>query len=203
MRPPLHVIAWPGPGRLATMAHPRGGERLAAEMAGLSAAGVDVVVSALTPGEERRLGLTGAAAAAAAAGIQHLACPIPDRGVPGDAVALGVRLAAHVRAGRFVVAQCFAGVGRSTLLAGVTLVMLGVRPERALHLVAEARGLPVPGTEAQRIWLYDFARAHGGFTGGNPVGHGVSAAPHGPPSRLALPACTHRSSSSTASTRWM
>ena len=79
-----------------------------------------------------------------------------------DVVALGVRLAAHVRAGRFVVTQCFAGIGRSTLLACATLVMLGVGPEKALAMVSEARGLPVPDTEAQRHWLYEFAATHGG-----------------------------------------
>ena len=163
MGPTLHVIAWHGPGRLATMAHPRGGARLADEMAGLAAAGVDVVVSALTPAEAERLGLGDAAAAAAAAGIQYVSFPIPDRGVPDDVVALGVRLAAHVRAGRYVVTHCFAGIGRATVLACVTLVMLGVGPERALRMVTEARGLPVPDTEAQRAWVYDFAIAHGGF----------------------------------------
>ena len=29
-------------------------------------------------------------------------------------------------------------------------------------MVAEARGLPVPDTEAQRDWLYEFAATHGG-----------------------------------------
>ncbi|RSM48532.1 tyrosine protein phosphatase [Actinoplanes sp. ATCC 53533] len=169
MRPTLHVIAWPGPGRLATMAHPRGGDWLADEMTGLAAAGVDVFVSALTWEEDRRLGLTEVAAAASAAGIEFLSFPIADRGIPRagdmtdiDVVTLGVRLAAHVRAGRFVVTQCFAGIGRSTLLACATLVMLGVCPEPALELVAQARGLPVPDTEAQRDWLYAFALNHGG-----------------------------------------
>jgi len=169
MGPALHVVAWPGPGRLATMAHPRGGDWLADEMAWLAGAGVDVFVSALTWEEDRRLGLTGVASAAAAAGIEFLSFPIADRGIPRarditdtDVVALGVRLAAHVRAGRFVVTQCFAGIGRSTLLACATLVMLGVGPERALELVEEARGLPVPDTEAQRDWLYEFALNHGG-----------------------------------------
>lgn len=170
MRPALHVIAWPGPGRLATMAHPRGGPWLADEMAGLARAGVDVFVSALTWEEDRRLGLTTVAAAAAHVGIEFLSFPIADRGVPQpqdiadrtDILALGIRLAAHVRSGRFVVTQCFAGIGRSTLLAGATLVMLGVGPERALEMVAEARGLPVPDTEAQRHWLYEFAATHGG-----------------------------------------
>jgi protein-tyrosine phosphatase len=174
MRPALHVIAGPGPGRLATMAHPRGGPRLAEEMAGLARAGVDVFVSALTWEEDRRLGLTEAAAAAAEAGVEFISFPIADRGVPRpqdiadrlasddtDVVALGVRLAAHVRAGRFVVTQCFAGIGRSTLLACATLVMLGTGPERALAMVSEARGLPVPDTEAQRHWLYEFAATHG------------------------------------------
>jgi protein-tyrosine phosphatase len=151
------------------MAHPRGGAWLAGEMAGLAAAGVDVFVSALTWEEDRRLGLTEVAAAAAAAGVHFVSFPIADRGVPqprdiagdSDMVALGVRLAAHVRAGRFVVTQCFAGIGRSTLLACTTLVMLGVGAEQALRLVTEARGLPVPDTEAQRHWLYEFAATHG------------------------------------------
>jgi hypothetical protein len=162
MRTALHVIAWPGPGRLATMAHPRGGDWLADEMAGLAAAGVDVLVSALTWDEDNRLGLTGASAAARAAGIEFVSFPISDRGIPHDVVALGIRLAAHVRAGRFVVTHCFAGIGRATLLACATLVMLGVGPERALDLVADARGLPVPDTLAQRDWLYQFALNHGG-----------------------------------------
>jgi hypothetical protein len=83
------------------------------------------------------------------------------RDIAGDSevVELGVRLAAHVRAGRFVVTQCFAGIGRSTLLAAVTLVMLGAGAEQALRMVSEARGLPVPDTEAQRHWFYEFASA--------------------------------------------
>lgn len=163
MSPPLHVVDWRGPGRLATMAHPRGGDRLAGEMAALAEAGVDVLVSALTGDEEQRLGLTGVAEAAAGCGIEHVSFPIADRGLPSDDVlALGVRLAAHVRAGRFVVTHCFAGIGRSTLLAGVTLVMLGLGPRHALEMIAEARGRPVPDTETQRHWLYEFAAVHGG-----------------------------------------
>jgi hypothetical protein len=170
MKPALHVIAWPGPGRLATMAHPRGGPWLADEMSNLAGAGVDVFVSALTWEEDRRLGLTEVATAAQAAGIDFVSFPIADRGVPraqdiaddSDVVALGIRLAAHVRAGRFVVTQCFAGIGRSTLLACATLVMLGVGPQPALDMVAAARGLPVPDNEAQRDWLYGFAATHGG-----------------------------------------
>jgi protein-tyrosine phosphatase len=147
------------------MGHPRGGYWLADEMAGLARAGVDVLVSALTADESRRLGLAEAAAAAAAAGIEFLPFPIDDRMVPtvvDDAVVIGVRLAAHMRAGRFVVTQCFAGIGRSTLIAGVTLAILGVGADDALRLIGDARGLPVPNTEVQRDWLRTFATEHGG-----------------------------------------
>ncbi len=161
MKAGLYVITTPGPGRLATMAHPRGGDRLADEMAALARAGVDVLVSALTPDEQDRLALAGTADAAAAAGVEFVAFPIPDRGVPDPAAAidLGVRLAAQLRAGRFVVTHCFAGIGRSTLLAAVALLILGATTDQALALVETARGLPVPDTPQQRAWLYDLAAA--------------------------------------------
>lgn len=159
MNPALHVIAWPGPGRLATMAHPRGGCCLAAEMSALATAQVDVLVSALTGDEQRKLAAEGAAAAAAGAGVEYVSFPIPDRGVPDPEAMLdlSIRLAAHVRAGRFVVAQCFAGIGRSTVLAGATLIVLGVAVDDAIALMSTARGLPVPDTEVQYRWLRAFA----------------------------------------------
>jgi protein-tyrosine phosphatase len=167
MRPALYVISAPGPGRLATMASPRGGDWLADELATLARAEVDVLVSALTPDERERLALTSVAGAAATAGVEFVAFPIPDRGVPDERalVSLAIRLAAHVRAGRFVAVHCFAGIGRSSLIAGATLVMLGVAAPEAFGRVAAARGLPVPDTEAQRQWLYTFADRHGGAPG--------------------------------------
>ena len=64
MQPQLFTIERNGPGRLATMARPRGGEWLGEEMAGLAAAGVTVLVSLLTDTEMTSLGLTGEDAAA-------------------------------------------------------------------------------------------------------------------------------------------
>jgi protein-tyrosine phosphatase len=164
MRPTLHVVKWHGPGRLATMAHPRGGDWLEDEMSALVEADVDVLVSALTPEEYDRLALTREREAARAAGLDFVSFPIPDRGVPGPGPApaeLAVRLAAHVRAGRFVVTHCFAGIGRATLLAGATLVTLGAGPAEALRLISAARGLRVPDNDTQQAWLYDFAAAFG------------------------------------------
>jgi hypothetical protein len=162
MNPALHVVAWRGPGRLAMMGHPRAGCSVTDEMNALARIGVDVLVSALTDEERRKLGVQDAAAvavAAAGAGVEYVSFPIPDRGVPDPEamLQLSIRLAAHVRAGRFVVTQCFAAIGRSAVLAGTTLVVLGVGVTEAIELMSAARGLPVPDTALQHRWLAEFA----------------------------------------------
>lgn len=159
---PLYEIAWAGPGRLATMAHPPGGDRLPAAMAALTGAGVHVLVSALCPDEAATLKLTGAPAAAAAAGMELVSFPIRDRTVPEPETlpavrTLADRLAGDVRAGRFVATHCWAGIGRSSMLAGATLVRLGEAPAQAWRLIRAARGLPVPDSARQEAWLYQFA----------------------------------------------
>jgi hypothetical protein len=58
MKPTLFTISRHGPGRLATMARPRGGEWLTDELGSLRRAGVDVLVCALTGPEMLELGLT-------------------------------------------------------------------------------------------------------------------------------------------------
>lgn len=154
----LHEIAWPGPGRLATMRHPPGGPELPAAMARLAEAGVQLLVSALDGDEIKELGLARQPGAAAAAGLELVRFPIADRGVPGAGVGrLADRLAAEVRADRFVVTHCWAGIGRSSLLAGATLVRLGVPAAEAWQLIRTARGLPVPDSRDQEAWLYAFA----------------------------------------------
>jgi protein-tyrosine phosphatase len=156
----LNVIAGLGPGQLATIAHPRADAWPAEQLTALAVAGVNVLVSALTSAEHHRLGFGGTAAAAASVGVEFVPFPVGDGGVPlqeaAKVVGLAGRLAANVRSGRFVVTQCFGGVGRSTLLACTTLVLLGVAPGEALHRVGGGPEMPIT-----RDWLHDFALAHG------------------------------------------
>ena len=156
----LHVIAGPGPGQLATIAHPRGDAWPEEYLHALARSGVHVLVSALTSAEQHRLGFGSTAATAAALGVDFVAFPIADGGIPREEAAkvigLAGRLAAHVRDGRFVVTQCFGGIGRSTLLACTTLVLLGIPPGEALRRVAGGFEMPVT-----RDWLHDFAAHHG------------------------------------------
>ena len=49
--------------------------------------------------------------------------------------------------------DCFAGIGRSTLVAAALLVRAGLALPEALALISESRGITVPDTSAQHRWL--------------------------------------------------
>lgn len=137
------------------MPRPAGGPLLAEGMSRLRGLGVDIVVSALTAPERDRLGLHGQELAVSAAGMRFVSFPIPDFGVPDFAAyqRLTGELADEVAGGRFVLAHCFGGVGRATVIAAGVLIRLGATAADAIAGVAAARGLPVPETEPQRAIL--------------------------------------------------
>jgi protein-tyrosine phosphatase len=124
---------------------------------------VDVVVSLLTDAEIGEFGLAEEAAACAAAGLEFVAVPVPDRGVPSSHEAFGevvVRLSDLIAAGRKVGIHCRAGIGRSAMLAAGLLIALGLSPNDAFERVRAARGLPVPDTPEQKAWVEQFAQTY-------------------------------------------
>jgi protein-tyrosine phosphatase len=149
------TIAGPGPGTLSTMARPRGGDWLADEMDAIRAAGVSLVVSMLMPSEERDLGLTEEAVAAKAAGLEFIALPTPDYGLPHAAAfrALVSQLVDALERGSHVVVHCHMGIGRSSMLAAAVLMARGVGVQDAWSAISKARGLEVPDTPQQRRWV--------------------------------------------------
>jgi protein-tyrosine phosphatase len=155
MRPELYWVPTSLAGRLAILPRPRGDDWLEDEVRGWRRAGIDVVVSLLTPDEATEFGLTGEAEAALAVGIEFLGLPTPDRGVPDRTTfeALVGRLVADVENGRTVAVHCRQGIGRSGLVAAGVLIAAGLDPEAALRRVSEARDRPVPETAEQRDWL--------------------------------------------------
>ncbi|MEU8924323.1 tyrosine protein phosphatase [Kitasatospora sp. NPDC048545] len=155
--PALFTVDLPGPGRLSTMARPRGNDWLEDEMAALRNCGVDVLVCALTRPELDELGLTDEPRIAAAAGLRFVAIPIPDRTVPDRTAILPTLhgLAERLRDGAHVVTHCRAGTGRSSLLAAALLILNGVDPDTAWDRIERARGLAVPDTAEQREWTVD------------------------------------------------
>jgi protein-tyrosine phosphatase len=137
------------------MAHPAGGAFLASKLRGLRQLGVDVLVSAQTDSEREECDLVDEEGVAAAAGLQFICLPIEDRTVPivSEAVSVIRPLHAMYRAGAHVAFHCWAGIGRSSLLAALLLGMDGVAPGEAWRLISAARGFPVPDTREQQEWL--------------------------------------------------
>ncbi|MFJ9848862.1 tyrosine protein phosphatase [Streptomyces sp. NPDC101150] len=159
--PVLFTVTGPeAPGRLSTMARPRGHGHLAADMAALRRAGTDILVCALTEAERAALGLADEPRLAEAAGLRFVPLPIPDMTVPAIPVVLPVLrgLAADLRAGARLVAHCRCAIGRSSLIAASLLILGGSAPESAWARVERARGRRVPDTEEQRGWAVDLFR---------------------------------------------
>jgi len=156
VRTEIYWIETRGPGRLAVMPHPQGGDGLDEEVRALKNDGVDILVSLLTPKEEVYLGLQAEGPAAQRHGIRYYSHPIWDRGVPGEpgaTWALARELAVLHAEGRTIAAHCRMGIGRSPLILASILVHRGMRPEEAWTAIGRARGCSVPDTWEQREWL--------------------------------------------------
>jgi protein-tyrosine phosphatase len=146
-------------GRLATAAAPRG-ETLPREVDELVREGVGVVVSALEPIEVDHLGLDDERRLLEAAGVRFVHFPVPDFAVPADLATahdLLEELAAELLAHNRVVVHCRGGIGRCSTLAASLLTRLGAEPEEAMDTISEARGVRVPETSAQRMWVHSQA----------------------------------------------
>lgn len=160
MRTELYCIPGDGPGRLAIMPRPRGGDWLEDEVANWTRTGVNAVVSLLTPDEIKDLDLEEEERLCRVNGIDFISYPIPDCGLPSSREAfvdlisqLGNRLAA----GESVAVHCRQGIGRAALVAVCLLVASGINTEDAVRRVGTARGIAVPETAEQRHYVVEFA----------------------------------------------
>lgn len=146
--------------RVAIVLRPRGGVRLEDDLHALRREGVDILISLLTTEEQEELGLSDEAGACARAGIQYFSFAIPDRQVPhsvGELQQVVKGLRQMLRSGKSVGAHCRAGIGRSSLLIAAILCSEGISAEDAFARISEARGLQVPDTLEQMIWMENFA----------------------------------------------
>jgi protein-tyrosine phosphatase len=153
-------IAGPGPGRLAILPRPRGGDWLVDEVRAWRLAGIDLVVSTLTSDEVAELDLAEEAELCQANGVEWTAFPVEDRMLPSsstEAAELARGLEEKLAKGKNVAIHCRQGVGRSALIAACVLVAAGVEAEVAWEKVKAARGCPVPDTADQRAWVVRLA----------------------------------------------
>jgi protein-tyrosine phosphatase len=161
----LHWVNGPWPGKFAVASRPRGGDWLEEEIAAWRQAGVDVVVSLLTPEEEQDLNLKNEPGQVGRHGMKFMSLPIPDRQVPPSQSAVVDTLEmldAELASGKNVVIHCRQGIGRSGLLGACLLITRGLSSGAAVDNVSAARGLPIPETEEQRRWIERYAAALAG-----------------------------------------
>jgi len=144
------------PAKLAIMPKPNGGKHLDAEIRLLKREGANVLVSLLPPDEAFDLGLEHERAACDVHGILFRNFPIPDRGIPDSTMAflkfLDV-LHHDLLSGRSIVAHCYAGIGRSSLLLASLLRREGLSADDAFRRITQARQALVPDTPAQLRWV--------------------------------------------------
>jgi len=134
-------------------------------MSGWRRAGIDAVLSLLTPTEDVDLDLQAERGEANACGIEFISFPIPDRQVPDSEAAMASTaetLDAVLTSGKNVVVHCRQGVGRTGLVAACLLVAKGLSPQEAVARLSAARGEPVPETLEQRRWIDRYAATFAG-----------------------------------------
>ncbi|MBI4639560.1 MAG: dual specificity protein phosphatase family protein [Candidatus Tectomicrobia bacterium] len=156
MRTECYWIEGPWPGRFAIVPRPRGGDWLEEEVRSWQHAGLDMVVSLLTPDEVADFDLSQEGEWCQAYGIELISFPIPDRGVPESreaSLALIHELEHALMEGKQIAVHCRQGIGRSALLAACLLIRAGEDPETAFQHISAARGCAVPDTAAQQEWV--------------------------------------------------
>jgi protein-tyrosine phosphatase len=161
----LYWLDGPWPARLALAARPRGGDWLEDEITSWRGAGIDAVLSLLTPDEEHDLDLNAEGTKVKAKGMDFMSFPIPDRDVPDSEAAMASALEKLDRTlslGKNVVVHCRQGVGRTGLVAACLLVSKGLTPEAAVTTLSTARGVPIPETSEQRHWIDRYAAISAG-----------------------------------------
>jgi protein-tyrosine phosphatase len=156
----IYWITGSGPLHLAIMPRPEGGSEMHQDIRNLQIESVDILVSLLTAEEVEKLDLTEEPHVCAAHGIEYRSFPIADHSVPISYLAVldfASRLAQELKAGKAIAIHCYAGIGRSSLMAACVLVLNGKSPIEAFNQIREVRGCHVPETAAQFAWVESFA----------------------------------------------
>ena len=158
----LFWLTGPWKGKVALAARPRGGDWLEDDIAEWKRAGIQSILSLLTPDENQELGLQEEGREVQRQGLEFSSFPIPDLQVPRSESKLGEvldNIAGNLSSGKNVLIHCRQGIGRTGLVAACLLVKSGMSPGAAVEAASAARGMSVPETPEQRDWIERYAPA--------------------------------------------
>lgn len=160
MKSDIYWIKGEFPGRIALVPRPRGGDWLEDEVSSWKEDGVDVVVSMLEPCERDELDLSRESEVCRINGIDFLSVPVPDQGVPAIEEIVErcvLRCAEELSSGRTVAVHCRQSLGRAPMFTALLMTTFGISPDEAFDSIGTARGVAVPETEEQRVWVEEFS----------------------------------------------
>ena len=143
-------------GRFKLAVRPRPGSPIDRGLAAWQAAGAQRIISLQTEEEAARMGLAREPEIARTLGISFERFPIRDHTVPDDAeatIGFARTTLEGLLEGKATVMHCYAGIGRSGLMAILVLVLSGYQLEEAQRRATNARGFRVPENALQWRWL--------------------------------------------------
>lgn len=159
MEPKIFKVKSIGQGSLYIMPCPRP-EQLEDGLTHLNELGINKVISLLEVEEAERLGAAKEHEMCEQLGMSFEQFPIRDRRTPKKPAQfrqLVNRLYDELHKGTNIAIHCYAGIGRTGLLAGGLLITEGMSVGTAVELMSDARGHNMPQTQDQYEYLMDFA----------------------------------------------
>lgn len=159
MEPKIFKVKSIGQGTLYIMPCPKP-EDLAGGLNHLKQLGINKIVSLLEIEEAVHLGAEKESEMCEQLGMAFEQFPIRDRTVPQKPPQfrqLVNRLYDELQGGANIAIHCYAGIGRTGLLAGGLLITEGLSVNAAVDIMSDARGRNMPQTQDQYEYLMDFA----------------------------------------------
>jgi len=147
-------------GSIIMMPKPPGGPALPAFVEFLASQDINVVVSLLQYDEVNSFSLVNEHAECENKEIEFINFPIKDHDVPQFFMPFNhmiERLLERVESGKNIAVHCYAGIGRTGLVAASLLIKQGMQVDEALIELSRVRGLRVPETLPQISWLHRHA----------------------------------------------
>jgi protein-tyrosine phosphatase len=144
---------------LGIMSRPLGGEELQEEIIHWKKLGINTIVSFLTDEENEELDLEYERMDCRREGFEFIKFPIENGEVPDSYLKtkeLVISLAEKIKENQKVLLHSRGGIGRTSMIAASILAQNGLSIPKAFDLIIKIRGIKVPDTDAQKIWVEEF-----------------------------------------------